>query len=292
VSRPSTRERGFALAAARALQADAARFCRQRAPATAGDAEALARHAAGLVDEAARAREAQALGRAVPAGLERIDRSWYLPPPRSSSPAAEAHLLRAAFAQLVAMEDDDAGDDAHRRDDDEGAHHRDDGDARDDRETPLDRCAPDAIERALVALGRRRVALAFVGAPRGGLAQLCARIGEPAASELVAEVHALKAAAPSPAEVKAAQRALFHGDDGELRPGGGGLDAAHALFFRIGAAWIAPALASDGDQLRRAAQRLPRALGQTLLDEALAPASAEEGAAARGQLANALARAL
>jgi hypothetical protein len=142
------------------------------------------------------------------------------------------------------------------------------------------------LERALLDLGRRRVALAFVGAPRAGLAQFCARIGEPAASALLAEVRALKAAAPASDDVKAAQRALFRGDDGELR--GDSIDEAHGLFLRVGAGWLAPALARSGDELRRTAQRLPRPLGQTLLDQAVAPSSDSERSAAWAHLANAL----
>ncbi|MGZ3406346.1 MAG: hypothetical protein ACXVAN_07865, partial [Polyangia bacterium] len=96
-------------------------------------------------------------------------------------------MRRAAFGHLVSMDDAGAG--------------------------VLSSRAPDEIERVLCALGRRRVALAFVAAPRAGWAQLCARLGEPAASQLVEEVRALKAAAPLPEAVKAAQRALFRSGD-------------------------------------------------------------------------------
>ena len=128
------------------------------------------------------------------------------------------------------------------------------------------------------ALGRRRVALAFVGAPRAGLAQLCARLGEPHATQLVDEVRAVKASAPQPDAIKAAQRALFRSGEEHCR--------GRALFFRVGAAWLAPALARDGDELMRAAQRLPRALGQLLLDEADAASSDGERTAALSLLAN------
>jgi hypothetical protein len=274
VSAPSTRARGFALAAARALGAAAAPFCSERGAAAHGDGAALGRLAAALGDGKAQARLAAALGRVEPLGLAHVDRSWYVAAAKSTKPAAAAHLGRAAYAHLVAMEDD--GDSA----------------AAADRTRSLSRHSAEYLERALVALGRRRVALAFVGAPRAGLAQLCARLGEPAASALVAEVRALKTAAPD--EIKAAQRALFdHGggssDEGELG-GDGGRDRAAALFFRVGAAWLAPALARDGDELRRAAQRLPRALGQTLLDAAAAASSEAERAAALTQLANVVER--
>jgi hypothetical protein len=122
--------------------------------------------------------------------------------------------------------------------------------------------------------------LAFVGAPRAGLAQLCARLGEPAASQLVAEVRAVRAAPPSHDAIKAAQRALFGAGDA-LHSGGD-------LFFRVGAAWLAPALTSNGDELLRVAQRLPRALGQQLLDEADAPLSEAERAAALAFAADAV----
>jgi hypothetical protein len=289
---PSTRGRGFALAATRALgPAAAARFCRLAAP-TAGDAaETLALHAGRLGDAAARADEARALGRSEPAGVSRtgggtqtngadetmvptIDRSWFQAPPASTSAAGTAHLERLAYGQLVSMP---SGADGATGDEDEAAQ--------------LLRRTPDEIERVLMALGRRRVALAFVAAPRAGLAQLCARIGEPAASELVAEVREVKAVGAGHEDVKAAQRALFRGDDGELG-GAGGLDEADALFFRVGAAWLGPALGRRGDQLRRLAQRLPRPLGQTLLDEATAFATEAERTAAVTQLANTLRGAL
>jgi hypothetical protein len=288
VNRPSTRARGFALAAARALGAAAAPFCSEHGRAAHGDGQALGRVAAGLMDAAAQARAATALGRVEPAGLERIDRSWYVPPAPSTLPAAAAHLGRTAYAHLVPMLDDD-GDSPAVAVTVTGAR-------------SLSRHSAEDLERALVALGRRRVALAFVGAPRAGLAQLCARLGEPAASALVAEVadvRALKTAASDELklaaqdEIKSAQRALFggggEGDDGELG-GEGGRDRAQALFFRVGAAWLAPALARDGDELRRTAQRLPRALGQTLLDAAAAPSSDAERAAVLARLANVVER--
>ena len=258
----STRARGFALAAARALGAGAPQFCAARGRLLHGDGEALARAAAALNDAAAQARAGETLGRVAPAGLERVDRSWYVAPPNSTSPAAAASLGRAAYARLVPMDDDDA-------------------------RPSLARHSAGDLERAIAALGRRRVALAFVGAPRGGLAQLCARIGEPAASALVAEVRALKNAAHD--EIKAAQRAIFSGDDGELGGDGGErAPAISSLYWRVGAAWLAPALARDGDELRRVAQRLPRPLGQALLDAAAAPSTEAERSAAVTQVANLL----
>lgn len=246
----STRERGFALAAARALGRDAALLCGRRS-------RELGAEAARLVDAAAARAAQEALGRAVPDGIERVDPSWYGAPPRARRADAAAWLVRGAYAHLVSMADGGA----------------------------LSSRSAGEIERLLVAFGRRRVALAFVGAPRAGLAQLCARIGEPAASELVAEVRAVKAMGPRPDEVKAAQRALFRGED--VSDGGG--DAARALFLRVGAAWLGPALARDGDELQRVAQRLPRRVGELVLAGAAAPATDGERAAALALLANAAA---
>jgi len=245
----STRQRAFALAAARALGRDAAKFCAQQIMAP-GDE--LGRNATALGGAAPQRREAEALARPQPSGLERVDRSWYVAPPRAQRQDAESYLRRAAYGHLVPMDDAGAG--------------------------VLSARPPDEIERVLCALGRRRVALAFVGAPRAGLAQLCARLGEPHATQLVDEVRALKAAAPQPEATKAAQRALFRS--------GESIAAGRALFFRVGAAWLAPALARDGDELMRAAQRLPRALGQLLLDEADAASSDGERTAALSLLAN------
>jgi hypothetical protein len=291
---PSTKARGFALAAARALGAAAESFCRAHAPSAHGDGAALGRLAAELVGAEAQARATQALGRLQPAGLERIDRSWYVPPARSTRPAAAAHLARAAYAHLAPMDDDDSATPYSIESDDSGPNRVPDVALAPGRAAPpsLSRHSAAELESALVTLGRRRVALAFVGAPRAGLAQLCARLGEPAASALVADVRALKTAAQD--EIKAAQRALFtgagSGEDGELGGAVGGGDRAQALFFRVGAAWLAPALLRDGDELRRLAQRLPRALGQTLLDAAAAPSSEAERSAVLARLANVVER--
>lgn len=251
----STRQRAFALAAARALGRDAGRFCARQAMAP-GDE--LQRNASALGGAAQQRREAESLARPRPSGLDRVDRSWYAAPARAHREETAAYLLRAAYGHLVSMDDAGAG--------------------------VLSSRGPDEIERVLCALGRRRVALAFVGAPRAGLAQLCARLGEPHATQLVDEVRALKASSPPPDAVKAAQRALFGSGDG--------IEAGSALFFRVGAAWIAPALARDGDELMRAAQRLPRSRGQLLLDEADAASSDAERAQALSLLANGALRAL
>jgi hypothetical protein len=251
----STRQRAFALAAARALGRDAGRFCARQ---TMAPADELARNATALGGTAQQRREAESLARPQPSGIDRVDRSWYVAPARARRNESAAHLLRAAYGHLVSMDDAGAG--------------------------VLSSRPPDEIERVLCALGRRRVALAFVGAPRAGLAQLCARLGEPHATQLVDEVRALKTAALPPDAVKSAQRALFRSGDG--------IEAGRALFFRVGAAWLAPALARDGDELMRAAQRLPRSLGQLLLDEADAVSSDAERSAALSLLANGALRVL
>lgn len=245
----STRQRAFALAAARALGRDAAKFCARQ---TLAPGDELGRNAAALGGESAQRREMETLTRPQPSALDRVDASWYRPPRKSRRDDAATYLRRAAYGHLVPMDLAGAG--------------------------VLSSRAPDEIERVVCALGRRRVALAFVSAPRAGLAQLCARLGEPHASQLVDEVRAVKASSPSPDAIKAAQRALFRS--------GENIDAGRALFFRVGAAWLAPALARDGDELARAAQRLPRALGQLLLDEAGAASSDGERTAALSLLAN------
>jgi hypothetical protein len=262
----STRQRAFALAAARALGPEAARFCETGgAGLPMAMATALSGHAAALVDSAAQAHETEALARPQPSGLERVDPSWYVAPPRAVGDEAAVHLQRAAYGRLVSMSDARTKGEA-----DAGAG-------------ALSSRTADEIERALVALGRRRVALAFVGAPRAGLAQLCARLGEPTASQLVDEVRGLEAAATPGHEVKAAQRAVYFclGRSDVV------VESGRALLFRVGAAWLAPALARDGDELMRAAQRLPRARGQTLLEEADGVSSESERSAALSLLANA-----
>jgi hypothetical protein len=257
---PSTRERAFAVAAVRALGARAERLCGRRSP-------ALRRLATELAADPHRLREeAKALGRAAPRNLRRVHPSWFELPPATGNPEAATWLARRAFAHLVEMSDDDQA--AVR---------------------PLDKLeqmSSDALAKLLITLGRRRVATAFSGAPRAALAQLCARLGEPAASELLAEVRAI-ASSVSADEVKAAQRALFRRG---VDVGAQAKETARALFARAGSSWIGPALASrGGDRLLRVAQRLPRDLGAALSDDAALPASETESAAALNAIAAALA---
>jgi len=227
-------ERGRALAAVRLLGPIAA-AARLRSPAAHIYLEQLA-------DPQVRAREEEALAALVPAHLERVDRSWYEPPADTRSEPARRYLARVAFGALVSMEPRDVT--ATRR-------------------TAVERLIEGPVERlleALLLLGRRRVAVAFTGAPRSALAQLLARLGEPEASRLAAEVRAIPPGV-SAEEVKAAQRALFRSDATMKAEDG-------ALFFqRIGAGWLAPLIAGQGDRARRAAQRLPRVLGELLLRE-------------------------
>jgi hypothetical protein len=261
----TTRERAFAVAAARLLPARAEIVCGRRA----GSGPELRRYAARLVrDPALREREAARLDAPVPAGLGAIHPSWYQragdeAPPASRSPAAAAYLERRAYGHLVAMWDlEEKGDGAGLID-------------RLEREDPL------TLVTLLVALGRRRVAIAFSGAPRAALAQLCARLGEPTASEILALVRQV-ASQISSDEVRAAQRALFQLGLTDLQ----GADAARALFVRAGAGWIGPALAQrGGDRLRRVAQRLPRDVGEVLLEGGARPATESEVAQAIAQAA-------
>jgi hypothetical protein len=263
---PGTRDRGFVVAAVRALGPRAENFCGRRD-------SALRRHAALLYRDRERYnREATRLDRPVPAGIGEVHPTWYEAPPSTERAAARAWLERLAYGHLVEMEDDEP------------------------QPALLDRLARrDAAElgELLVALGRRRVAVAFSGAPRGALAQLCARLGEPAASELLAQVRAVAPQVGSD-EVHAAQRALFALglDTAAARLDGDGPRDARALFLRAGCAWLGPALAARGDdRLRRVAQRLPRTLGAALLDGARATVDETDGAAASSAAAALLSRA-
>ncbi|HZS37991.1 MAG TPA: hypothetical protein VFF06_14240 [Polyangia bacterium] len=260
---PSTRERAFVVAAVRALGPRAEAFCGRRSP-------LLRRFAAQLYRDRERwADESQRLSRAVPAGVGEVHPSWYEPPPASTNPAAAAWLSRRAYGQLVDMGEPQAAAGALDR---------------------LERRDPDELAELVIALGRRRVAIAFSGAPRAAVAQLCARLGEPAASELLAQVRAVAPSVGSD-EVHAAQRALFGlgpaaaltarpTDDRESRGISSGSEA-RALFSRAGCGWLAPALFSrGGDRLRRVSQRLPRPLGEQLLASATVPSTDAEHSSA------------
>jgi len=253
----TTRDRAYAVAAARLLPSRAEVLCGRRGP-------ELRKYAARLVREPAlREREAARLDSPVPTGIGAIHPSWYErageePTPASRNPTAAAHLDRRAYGHLVAMWDFE--------DKSEGTGLLD----RLEREDPL------TLVTLLTALGRRRVAIAFSGAPRAALAQLCARLGEPMASELLQLVRQVASQIASD-EVRASQRALFQLGLADLA----GADAARALFVRAGAGWIGPALAQrGGDRLRRVAQRLPRDVGEVLLEGGARPATESEVAQA------------
>jgi hypothetical protein len=252
----STSDRAFAVAAVRALGARAEGACARRSPALRRLAVELARDPARLTAEAV------ALARPVPVGIGEVHASWFTPPPPSRRADAALYLQRRGYGHLVETAvDSDPADPADK----------------------LEQRSAMQVPELLRALGRRRVATAFSGAPRGALAQLCARLGEPAAGELLAEVRAL-ASQVSPEEVVAAQRALSH-------PGVDALEDARDLFLRVGMDWLAPALrARGGDRLQRFAQRLPLPLGRALVAAAArAPAPDGEGGAALAAAAAALA---
>jgi hypothetical protein len=235
---PSTRERAFAVAAVRALGSRAEAVCARRSPDLRRFAALLSRDPERLTLEAAR------LGHAIPDGITDVHPSWYDAPLASRKSGAAAWLARRTFGHLVDMTRPEADP-------------SDPGDQ-------LERRSGGELALLIVALGRRRVAVAFSGAPRGALAQLCARLGEPAGSELVDEVRHI-AQLVLPADVTAAQEAMHRASPND--------DDKLDLFTRTGVAWLAPALASptSGDRLQRVAQKLPRPLGEALLTAGGAP---------------------
>lgn len=218
---------------------------------------AMARDARVLAgDAAARAREVARLDATPPEGIERVHPSWWRRPPMSTAPAARALLERAATGHLVAMALPAPGA----------------GQLEAGQLATLDQLPAEPLEELLVALGRRRVAEAFSSAPPGALAQLCARLGEPGASELLAESRAVSGMRPSHDEVRAAQRSLF-----KLAVE---LPEPSSLFALAGARWLGPSLAArGGDLLRRVAQRLPVEIGRSLLEQARVPSSEGEWSA-------------
>jgi hypothetical protein len=253
-------ERGRTLAALRLLGPIAA-AARLRSA-------AARRHLEHLCDPRARAAEERHLGATVPEGLGEIDPSWYSAPPPTRSAAARRYLERICFGRLVPMTAPTGADSA--------------------RPQPRAQLALDELllgpldrlEAALLLLGRRRVAIAFTGAPRSALAQLLARLGEPEAARLVSELRAIPPGI-SAEEVKAAQRALFR--SGEQLGG----ESAGLFLRRVGCSWIAPLVERADparargatDRARRLAQRLPRSLGQLILGEAAQPLAEPERAA-------------
>ncbi len=237
------------LAAVRALGRNAEPFLASRGASPAVEQRAMSLAAAARLlatDGAAREREIARLDASPPDGIERVHASWWRRPPPSVRPAARAFLERAATAHLVAMPPPDEAEPLSLAN--------------------LDRVGAEPLEELVVTLGRRRVAQAFSTAPAGSLAQLCARLGEPAAGRLLAEARTIR---PSHDEVRAAQRSLFKLAVDVPDP--------PSLLLVAGARWLGPSLAAlGGDHLRRVAQRLAEPTGRTLLAQSSAPATAAE----------------
>jgi hypothetical protein len=230
-----TIDRAFALAAVRALGPEAASLCARVRPAALTHARTL------LADPSLLEAECQALAAPHPQGLSEVHPSWYEAPQRSDRPAAAVYLSRVAYGHLVGMTD---------------ARRTGGG------EPPSLPEAGEALAHRLRQLGVKRVAVAFSGAPRSALAQLCARLGEPDASHLLEEIRSVPRSVTAE-EVTAAQRELFDG----AGPIGDG-ESPETLFVRVGCGCVAPGLTADGDGLRRMAQRLPRTVGELLLASA------------------------
>ena len=154
-------------------------------------------------------REVLRLDATPPEGIERVHPSWWHARPRRREPPPP---LPRARRHRPPGADGAAAPGAGRR-----------------RWRSLDALGADGADDAGDGARPPSRASAFSAAPRGALAQLCARLGEPAASELVAEV---KLVQPSPDEVRIAQAALF-----KLA-----VDApdARALFVSAGASLAGP----------------------------------------------------
>ncbi len=225
------RTEGFVLAAVTTLGDAALPLCTDRST----SAVALARRLLASPEAQTAARTRLDLH---PPRLDAVHPSWYTTPPASTSEAARAWLERLSYGHL---------------------------------EPPLEKGGPtwqrstnDAFLALLGRLGCRRMAVAFSAAPRAALAQLCARLGEPAGTRLIDEIRQIPTMATTP-QIADAQRAVSHraawlfGD--ERGPG---------LFCRVGAAWLGPALMTapqaDRGLLVRTAQRLPRPLGELLIE--------------------------
>jgi len=246
---PSTQERGWIIAAVRALGDRAEGACARRWP----HSPSLRALAAELARDPARLdAEAALVGRSRPRGLGEIHPSWYEAPPVSSRLDAAVWLERRAYGELVDMPAPGTTQPA--------ALER------------LMRLESLALVELIERLGRRRVATAFLSAARAQIAQLCVRLGEPRASQLLDELGQLTHSA-SRDEVRAARKALLAVDTDAS-------DGGATLFLRAGCAWLAPAVAArGGDRLRALAQRLPRSVGLQLLAAADSPASDGDNAA-------------
>jgi hypothetical protein len=244
---PSTAQRAFAVAAVRALGPRADGACARRWP----DSPSLRAFVGELLRDPARlAGEQRRLARPKPLGLEQVHPSWYETPPASKRPAARNWMERRAFGELIDMSPGAQQPAALER---------------------LEKLDGDALVELIERLGRRRVATAFLSASRAQIAQLCVRLGEPRASQLLDELGQVGQSAKRD-EVRTARSALLH-IDVEAEDGG------RTLFLRAGSAWLAPAVAArGGDALRRLAQRMPRPAGLAMLAHADTPSSDGENA--------------
>ncbi len=243
----SLRERAYCVAALRALGKRAETRCSRLGPDAQRFLEALRRDPSLGAAEALDAPEQPA---------PEVHPSWYETPPPSARAAVERYLHRLAYGHLLPASTARLGDE--RR--------------------PFDQLSAERLTLLLRTLGRRRLAIAFRAAPPAELGQLCARLGEPLAGELIAEVRALSTMAVE--EVRAAQRGLLRLSKERLR-------SAEELLVEIGCSWLGPALQGRGDdELQRLALRLPRALGQKLLDAATSTTSPAEQQSALRMLAS------
>jgi hypothetical protein len=253
----STRERAFALAAARLLGREGERLAASRSAAVA------ARVAELLADPGRQAAEAVLLDAPLPRGLARVHPSWYAAAAAGRAPPARTHLERCACGHLVAMDGPT------------------DGPTDGPSIAELAALETDELASLLRTLGRRRVALALQRAPREALAQLCARLGDPEAQALLDELRTVRAA-PLGDEAKPAARAL-------LEPPAPAWESGPAFLEWAGRGWLAPALAAaGGDHLARVAQRLERSLGEALIAAAPTPAGDVGGAAVEREVARLL----
>lgn len=245
----SLRERAFCVAAERALGKRADARCTRLGPDAARFLEAL--------------RADRELG-----SIETLDApevpsadvhpTWYETPPPSGRPHVERYLQRMFYGQLLPV----AAPRPSGQPSSQPSGER----------PPLDTFGAEKLARLLTDLGRRRLAIAFCAAGPTELGQLCARLREPLASELIAEVRSL--ASVTVEEVRAAQRGLLRLPKERMRSG-------EELLLEAGCSWLGPALHGRGnDELQRLALRLPRGLGRRLLDASFGSTTVAEQQAA------------
>ncbi len=243
----SLRERAFCVAAERALGKRAETRCARFGPDATKFLEALRRDRT--------LGEAAALDAPETPPAE-VHATWYETSPPSGRAPVERYLQRLFYGQLLPQA-------APRPV---------------NAQRPLEAIDAERLGKLLKDLGRRRLAIAFRAAPAAQLGQLCARLGEPVASQLLAEVNTLSTITTE--EVRTAQRGLLRLPKERLRSG-------EELLLEAGCSWLGPAIAGRGDdELTRLALRLPRGLGRRLLDASTATASPAEQQAALRMLAS------